>query len=83
MALPLSYRLVSKHRFRILKGEIKDEVEKIIRMISDQDGCVVIELNVQEDYVHLLVMIPPKLSISNYVGIVKRQKRNQTFFKIS
>ena len=31
----------------------------------------VVELNVQIDHVHLLVMIPPKISVSDYVGTVK------------
>ena len=47
------------------------EVEKMVIMISEQLGCTVVELNVQEDHVHLLVMIPPKISISSYVGRVK------------
>ena len=33
--------------------------------------CELLELNVQIDHVHLLLMIPPKISISNYVGTVK------------
>ena len=31
----------------------------------------VIELNVQNDHVHLLVMVPPKISISDYIGKLK------------
>ena len=33
--------------------------------------CEVVELNVQVDHVHLIVSIPPKLSVSDYAGIVK------------
>ena len=29
------------------------------------------ELKVQEDHVHLLIMVPPKVSISDIVGILK------------
>lgn len=36
-------------------------------------GCVIIELNVQPDHVHLLVKIPPKVSISDFMGSVKSQ----------
>ena len=60
-----------KYRFRVLHGPIKEEVENCIRAFSEQKHCEVVELNVQIDHVHLLVMIPPKLSISDYVGIVK------------
>ena len=31
----------------------------------------IIELNVQIDHVHLLVMVPPKVSLSDYVGLVE------------
>jgi putative transposase len=62
---------VPKYRFRVLKGEIARETEKCIRTFSEQKGCEIVELNVQVDHVHLLVMIPPKVSVSGYVGTVK------------
>ncbi len=62
---------VPKYRHRILKGEIAKDVEGLIRLFSNQQKCEIIELNVQIDHVHLLVMIPPKISISDYVGLVK------------
>ena len=60
-----------KYRFRILEGQISKDVASFIHAFSDQQGCEVVELNVQRDHVHLLVMVPPKLSISEYVGKVK------------
>jgi len=54
-----------------LEGEIAREVENLIRAFSQQMGCEIVELNVQIDHVHLLVMIPPKLSISDYMGALK------------
>lgn len=35
--------------------------------------CEVVELNVQPDHVHMIVMVPPKRSISNLMGRVKGQ----------
>ncbi|MBI9074317.1 MAG: IS200/IS605 family transposase [Desulfatibacillum sp.] len=60
-----------KYRYKILKGKIADEVENCVRAFSAQQGAEVIELNVQIDHVHLLVMIPPKVSVSGFVGTVK------------
>jgi putative transposase len=40
-------------------------------MFCGQKGCEVIELNVRPDHVHLLVMVPPKVSISDLMGILK------------
>ena len=62
---------VPKYRYRILTEPISYDVENSIRRISTQNGCVVVEINVCVDHVHLLVMIPPKLSISRFVGMVK------------
>ena len=62
---------VPKYRFRVLKGEVAREAEKCIRTFSEQKSCEIVELNVQIDHVHLLVLIPPKVSVSGYVGTVK------------
>ena len=62
---------VPKYRFRVLTGKVGKEVEKCIRIFSEQQGCEIGELNVQIDHVHLLVLIPPKVSVSGYVGTVK------------
>ena len=62
---------VPKYRLRILKGVIKTLVEKDIRMLCEWKACEVQELNVQEDHIHLLVSVPPKLSISKLMGVLK------------
>jgi putative transposase len=40
-------------------------------VFCQQLGCEVVELNVQVDHVHLLVKVPPKLSISGLMGVLK------------
>ena len=60
-----------KYRYRILTGEIAKDVESCIRAFSERLRCEVIELNVQVDHIHVLVMIPPKVSISDYLGTIK------------
>ena len=62
---------VPKYRFKILTGRVGEEVERCVRAFSEQQGCEVIELNIQVDHVHLLVMVPPKVSISGFVGTLK------------
>ena len=62
---------VPKYRLRIMKGEIKDLIENDIKMLCEWKSCEVQELNVQEDHVHLLVSIPPKVSISKLMGTLK------------
>ena len=62
---------VPKYRFRILEGKIAVEVSNCIRAFSEQKYSEIVELNVQIDHVHLLTMVPPKVSISDYVGTIK------------
>lgn len=62
---------VPKYRLRILKGTIKELLEQDIRMLCEWKQCEVNELNIQDNHIHLLISVPPKLSISNLMGILK------------
>ena len=62
---------VPKYRFRILKGFIKEQLEKDLRMLCEWKKSEVLELNIQEDHIHLVVSIPPKVSISEMMGMLK------------
>ena len=70
---------VPKYRFRVLKGPIAQEVFNCIQVYSSRLGCRVIELNVQVDHVHLLVKVPPKVSISHLMGTVKGKSALRLF----
>ncbi len=62
---------VPKYRFKILTGKVASEVTRCIRAFTEQQQCEIVELNIQLDHIHLLVMIPPKIAVSSYVGTVK------------
>ena len=62
---------VPKYRFRILTGEIKKLIEEDIKMLCEWKGCEIEELNVQTDHIHLVVSIPPKVSVSVLLGTLK------------
>ena len=70
---------VPKYRYRILSGAVKEAAEGGIQAICGFAGCEVMELNVQQDHVHLVVMIPPKVSVSNLVGRLKGQTAMKLF----
>ena len=72
---------VPKYRYRILTGKVATEVARCIRAFSEQKHCDIIEMNVQIDHVHLIVMVPPKTSISEYVGTVKGRTAIRVFNK--
>ena len=70
---------VPKYRYRVLRGPVGEEVHNCIHVFAGRLGCVIIELNVQQDHVHLLVKIPPKVSISEFMGSVKGQTAIRLF----
>ncbi len=62
---------VPKYRYRILKGEVSSFVHSEIYKLSSMKAVGVEELNIQKDHVHMLCSIPPKLSISTFMGFMK------------
>ena len=60
-----------KYSFRLLDGVLADVVEDKIRMICDWKEVEILELNIQRDHVHMVCSIPPKISISDFMGILK------------
>ena len=64
--------LAPKYRRQIIYGKYKQEIGKILRKICDRiDGVRVIEANACIDHIHMLVTIPPKISVSKFMGILK------------
>src|ERR1022692_4490587 len=70
---------VPKYRYRVLQGKIKEEVDLCVREQTRQMDCEVQELNVQAEHVHLIVQIPPKLSIWDYRGRLKGKSATRVF----
>ena len=68
-----SYHIVwtPKYRFRILQGQIAEYVEKKIRDICEWKKAEILELNVMTDHVHIVVIVPPRMAISELMGLLK------------
>jgi len=47
--------------------------ERGIQSVCGYAGCEVVELNVQKDHARLVVLVPPKVSISDLMGRVRDQ----------
>ena len=60
-----------KYRRRIIYGKIKVDIGKILRKLCEQKGVEIIEANLCPDHIHMLVSIPPKMSVSRFVGYLK------------
>ena len=70
---------VPKYRYRVLTGAIKESCQSSIHAICGFSKCEVVELNVQPDHVHLVVMISPKLAVSTLMGRLKGQRAMRIF----
>jgi putative transposase len=60
-----------KYRRQLIYGQIKADIGVIIRKLCDQKGAEIIEANACVDHIHMLVSIPPKLSVSAFMGFLK------------
>ena len=60
-----------KYRRQIIYGKIKQEIGKIQRMLCERKGVEIIEAQACPDHIHMLVAIPPKLSVSEFMGYLK------------
>ena len=68
-----SYHLVwtPKYRFRVLEGEVAQIIEEKVRSICEWKKVEIMELNVRRDHIHAIVIIPPKISVSELMGMLK------------
>lgn len=76
------YHLVfaPKYRRKIIYGKYKLAIGKILRRIIERiEGAEIIEANACEDHIHMLVTIPPKMSVSKFMGILKGKSRLMIF----
>ncbi len=60
-----------KYRRKIIYGKIKEDIGKIIRKLCQYKDVEILEANACIDHIHMLVSIPPKLSVSQFMGYLK------------
>ena len=62
---------ITKYRKKKLFGQLRLEVREILSTLCKYKGVEIIEEAVCIDHVHICVSIPPKISISNFMGYLK------------
>ena len=60
-----------KYRRQVIYGKIKTDIGKILRKLCAQRGVEIIEAELCPDHIHMLVSIPPNLSVAAFVGYLK------------
>ena len=70
-----------KYRRQAIYGKYKASIGKILRELCERKGVEIIEANACPDHIHMLVKIPPKMSISSFVGYLKGKSSLMIFDK--
>jgi putative transposase len=60
-----------KYRRQIIYGKVKTDIGKILRKLCEHKGLEIIEANAGAYHIHMLVSIPPKLSVAQFMGYLK------------
>ena len=70
-----------KHRRQIIYGKIKQDIGQMIRKLCEYKGVEIIEAEACKDHIHMLVAIPPKYSVSQFMGYLKGKSSLMIFEK--
>ena len=60
-----------KYRRKEIYGDIRKDIGVILRKLCEQKGVEIIEAELCPDHVHMLVSIPPNVSVAQFVGYLK------------
>ena len=60
-----------KYRRQVVYGKIKADIGKILRQLCEQKGVTIHEAEACPDHIHMLVSIPPSLSVAQFMGYLK------------
>ena len=60
-----------KYRRQTIYGDIRKDIGVILRKLCEQKGVEIIEAELCPDHIHMLVSIPPNISVSQFVGYLK------------
>ena len=68
-----------KYRRQIIYGKLKADIGKILRTLCERKGVTIHEAEACPDHIHMLVSIPPKISVSDFMGYLKEKSSLMIF----
>ena len=77
------YHIVFAPKFRrkIAYGVLKQDIANILSMLCKRKGVKIVEAEICPDHVHMLVEIPPNISVASFVGYLKGKSSLMIFEK--
>lgn len=68
-----------KYRRKIIYNQYKESIRDILKDLCKYKGVDIIEGHLMSDHIHMLVMIPPKMSVSSFMGYLKGKSAMMIF----
>ena len=62
---------IPKYRRKAIYAKLQSDIGKYLRRLYEYKWVEIVEANACPDHIHMLVKIPPKLSISSFMGYLK------------
>ena len=72
-----------KYRRRAIYGQLRGDIGKILRQLCEYKEVKIIKGEMCPDHVHMLVEIPPKISVASFMGYLKGKSTLRIFDKYS
>ena len=72
---------IPKYRRKVMYGAVRQDIREILRTLCGYKEVEILEGNVSIDHVHLCVKIPPKMSVSEFMGYLKGKSALMIFDK--
>ena len=60
-----------KYRRQVVYGQIKKDIGEILRKLCDEKKVEIPEAEACKDHIHMLVSVPPYISIAQFMGFLK------------
>jgi len=72
---------IPKYRRKIIYNQYRRDLQDYIRLLCSYKGVEIIEGHMMPDHVHLLLSIPPKISVASFMGYLKGKSSLMIFDK--
>ena len=63
--------LVPKYRRKVVYGKLRKDIGAILRRLCEYKHVEIIEGHAMPDHIHMLLSIPPSISVSDFMGYLK------------
>lgn len=72
-----------KYRRKIIYCKLREDIKEIIKDLCKWKGVEILEGHMMSDHIHLLVSIPPRISVSSFMGYLKGKSAIMIFDRYS